>query len=78
MKKAPKKNMRLHIKKAFAIIDEFLPYRYVDKVKKIHDAPEGSIRNVRNARCGNVQIVNALLKVALKEKKHLEEMEINN
>lgn len=78
MKKGIKKNMHLHITKAFAIIDEYLPYRYVDKVKEIHDAPEGSIRNVRNSRSGNVQIVNALLKVALAEKKSMEEMELNH
>lgn len=78
MKKNTKINVHSHIVKAFTIIDEYLPYRYVDKVKEIHNAPEGSIRNVRNSRSGNVKIVNALLKVALNEKKSLEEMEMNH
>lgn len=75
MEKSPRKNVRSHINKAFRTIDMYLPYRYVDKVKKIYNAPDGTIRNVRNARNGKSEIVDALLRVALDEKKILSNLE---
>lgn len=75
MEKRARKNVRSHINKAFQIIDTYLPYRYVGKVKEICDAPAGTIRNVRNARNGSSEIVEALLKVALEEKKRMEKLE---
>lgn len=74
MEKNTRKNVRSHINKAFLIIDQYLPYRYVDRVKKLCDAPEGTIRNVRSSRNGRSEIVEALLKVALEEKKIFDKM----
>lgn len=75
MRKDSKKDMRLHTSKAWEIIDTYLPYQYVHLVKELHNAPEGTIRNVRNARKGNANIVRALLQVALREKAEHEKIE---
>lgn len=66
------KNVHSHIDKAFEIIDEFLPYPYVERVKKHTKGSSGTIRNVRSKREGNIQIIEALLKVALENKKLIE------
>jgi hypothetical protein len=73
-----------HIKKAFTIIDSFLPKTYVDKV--LERAPEeiklyaGLVRNVRNRVPGlnvnnHVQIVQLLVEVAKENKKNIENLE---
>ncbi len=64
--------MQLHIAKAFEVIDAYLPYPYVDKVRKIIDRSPGTIKNVRCAREGNIKVIEALLKVALENKKEME------
>lgn len=70
-----KKNMHLHTVKAFDVIDAYLPHPYVDKVKQIANFSSGTIRNVRSTRSGNIQIIKALLKVALKNKRELDKIE---
>lgn len=72
-----------HVKKAFAIIDCFLPKTYVEKV--LEKAPEGMkiysglVRNVRNRTPGinvnnHVQIVQLLVEVAKENKKSIENL----
>lgn len=71
-KRKTSKNVHLHIDKAFAVIDEFLPFPYVERVKKYAEGSSGTIRNVRSKREGNIKIIEALLKVALENKKQIE------
>ena len=75
-------NVQTHIKNAFAIINEFLHSPYVEKVLEILPEPKpakGYIRNVRYrttpAHDNRIDIINALVKVSLTNKKQLEELE---
>ena len=69
-------NMHLHTtKKAFEVIDEYLPYQYVDEVQAICNKSASTIRNVRSSRKGNILVIKALLTVALKYKEEREELE---
>jgi hypothetical protein len=66
------KDMQLHIDKARIIIAEFLPTEYVDKV--LEKLPEGStiskgtIRNVKNKLSNRLDVLNAMVEVALENK----------
>ena len=71
-KRKTQKNVHLHIDKVFAVIDDYLPYPYVDKVKKHVKSSSGTIRNVRCKRKGSIKIIEALLRVALENKKKIE------
>lgn len=71
-KRISSKNVHLHIDKAFAIIDEYLPFPYVDKVQKLVKSSSGTIRNVKSQKKGNIKIIEALLKVALENKKQID------
>ena len=77
-------NVKVHIEKAFEIINEFLPSPYVDKVLAILPEPrpkKSYIRNVRHrvtpSHDNRIDIINALLEVA-KENKALIERLIKN
>lgn len=74
-KSQPRKDMRLHTDKAFEVIDAYLPHPYVNEVKKLVKFSASTIRNVRSTRSGNIKIIKALLKVALKNKSELENIE---
>ena len=72
-----------HIDKAFKIIDEYLPGTYVNKVQTVlgETHPEitaGMIRNVRHRiseyPISRIEIVNALVEVALNHKSELEKL----
>ncbi len=74
-------NVQSHIETAFAIIEEFLPSPYVDKVLEILPEPKpkaGYIRNVRHrttpAHDNRIDIINALVKVSLANKAQLQEL----
>lgn len=71
-KRKTSKSMHSHIDKAFAVIDMYLPFPYVDRVRKYVDCSSGTIRNVRSKREGNIQIIEALVKVSLQNKKRIE------
>lgn len=71
-KRNTSRNVHLHIDKAFAIIDDYLPFPYVDKVQKLVNRSSGTIRNVKSQKKGNIKIIEALLKVALANKKQIE------
>lgn len=67
------KDMQLHINKARKIIDEYLPTEYVDKVlaklPKDTRVSKGTIRNVRNDLNNRLDVLNAMVEVALDNKK---------
>jgi hypothetical protein len=66
------KDMQLHIDKARSIIAEYLPTEYVDKVleKLPADAKvsKGTIRNVKNKASDRLDVLNAMVEVALEHK----------
>lgn len=72
--------MQIHILKAQEIINEFLPFNYVkltlDKlnVKKITVTP-GTIRNVKQGKGKRLDIIEALVEVALDNKKQIKKIE---
>lgn len=75
-------NMQTHIEKAFKIIDEFLPFPYVDRVLEILPEPKpakGYIRNVRARVTPNhdnrIDIINALVEVSLENKKQMKKLQ---
>ena len=67
------KDMELHIAKARTIIAEYLPKEYVDKVlEKLHadsKVSKGTIRNVKNKLSNRLDVLNAMVEVALENKK---------
>lgn len=71
------KDMELHIKKARAIIDEFLPAEYTEKVQKklaYKQVSNGTIRNVRNGLSDRLDVLNAMVEVALEQKEQQEKL----
>jgi hypothetical protein len=74
-------NLKIHIEKAFEIINEYLPSPYVDKVFAILPEPKPKksyIRNVRHrvtaAHDNRIDIINALLQVAKDNKAMIEKL----
>lgn len=65
-------NIESNIKKAFEVIDDYLPKRYADRAKTyVPECSSNYIRHVRCVRKGPLKVVMALKKVALEEKKIL-------
>ena len=64
--------MQLHIEKARTIIAEYLPSEYVDKVLEKLPADskvsKGTIRNVKNKLSNRLDVLNAMVEVALENK----------
>lgn len=73
--------MELHIEKAYKIIDKHLPFNYTNAVlaKFPQDAgiTSGMIRNVKKRATKRIDILNAMVEVAL-ENKTLQEDFIKN
>jgi hypothetical protein len=71
-------DMQLHIQKAYDIIDQYLPTIYVNEV--IEKFPTGSritkgmIRNVKNKLNSRLDILNAMVEVALENKRLQEKL----
>jgi hypothetical protein len=71
-------DMQLHIQKAYDIIDQYLPTIYVNEV--IEKFPKGSritkgmIRNVKNKLNARLDILNAMVEVALENKRLQEKL----
>lgn len=67
------KDMDLHIEKAYQIIDTHLPFNYTNAVlaKFPQDAgiTSGMIRNVKKRATKRIDILNAMVEVALENKK---------
>lgn len=72
--------MHSHIDKAYQFLEKHLPFHYVTPTQLILkkasiNVTEDVIRNVRNKKNKNIDVLNALLKVAkknLREQKKLE------
>jgi hypothetical protein len=70
--------MQPHIEKAYSFIDTYLPFEYVAKTQDILNKSNKKvtstiIRNVRTKKTtSNVTVLNALVKVAKKEKAAIE------
>lgn len=78
---ASNSNVKMHIEKAFEIINEFLPSPYVDKVLALLPEPKPKksyIRNVRHrvtaAHDNRIDIINALLEIAKENKAEIEKL----
>ena len=69
------KNVQLHIAKVYKIIDEYLPFSYVEEVLK--KLPKGTaitkciIRNVKKRKSTRLDVLNAMVEVALDNKKQI-------
>lgn|SRR5690606_33137360 len=77
IKKTVQKNVQMHMDDVWAIIDTYLPrYGYVERVQKLisKKVAVGTIRNIRNKRQGDLDVVQAMLNVALEEKAKIEEL----
>jgi hypothetical protein len=70
------KNMQMHIEKAYQIIDNHLPFNYVEAViKKLPENTEvskGMIRNTKKKLSKRIDILNAMVEVALENKELVE------
>ena len=83
----PKKtSMQLHIDNAYELIKEYLPDFYLERVReKLPEnitVSDGTIRNIKNRfnkPDGKIEVLNALVEVALENKKAMEKLasEIN-
>ena len=67
------KDVQIHIAKAYEIIDKYLPRDYVSEVlKKLPKDSKVSAQSIYNARkkmSKRIEIINAMVEVALKYKK---------
>ncbi|MDR6844474.1 hypothetical protein [Flavobacterium granuli] len=66
------KNVQTHIDKAYEIIDNHLPFNYVtavlEKLPKGTDVTAGMIRNTKKKLSKRIDILNAMVEVALENK----------
>lgn len=74
-------DVKVHIEKAFEIINEFLPSPYVDKVLALLPEPKPKKSYIRNVRYritashdNRIDIINALLQVAKDNKAAIEKL----
>jgi hypothetical protein len=72
------KNMQIHIEKAYKIIDNHLPFNYVtavfEKLPKDTDVSAGMIRNTKKKLSKRLDIINAMVEVALENKALIEKL----
>jgi hypothetical protein len=71
-------DMELHIEKAYTIIDKHLPFNYTNlviaKFPKELGITSGMIRNVKKGATKRIDILNAMVEVALENKKLQEKL----
>jgi hypothetical protein len=79
---AKKRDMQLHIEQSYNIINEFLPTVYLSRVReklpKSCIVSDGAIRNIRNKSHkpnSKIEVLNALVEVALENKSAIEKLE---
>lgn len=67
------KDVQIHIKKAYQIIDDYLPFNYVEevlkKLPKDTNVTKAIIRNVKKKHSSRLDVLNAMVEVALEHKK---------
>jgi hypothetical protein len=81
-KKQTKKNdVQMHIEESFEIIDQYLPATYLSRVReklpKKLDVSDGHIRNIRTRHTkadSQLDVLNALVEVALENKAAIERL----
>ena len=72
-------DVQTHINSAYQIIDEYLPRNYVDRVlEKLKENPpsKGVIRNVKAKLNIRLEILNAMVEVALEDKAQIESLKL--
>lgn len=77
IKKTTPKNVHTHMTDVWTLIDTYLPrYNYVSRVQKALNkkVAAGTIRNIRSEKQGDLDVIKAILKVALEEKAKVEEL----
>jgi hypothetical protein len=78
LKNTTSKNVHLHIEKAYKTIDDWLPRNYVDEVKaklpKNKIVSKGTMHNVRQKKSTRLDVLNAMVEVALDHKKEIEKL----
>ncbi|MBW4362116.1 hypothetical protein [Flavobacterium taihuense] len=71
-------NVQLHIEKAYEIIDNYLPVNYVEavlaKLPKNTNITKGMIRNAKKKLSKRIDVINAMVEVALENKALVEEL----
>lgn len=69
-------DMEIHIENAYRIINQHLPFNYTNlvlaKLPKELGVTSGMIRNVKKGATKRIDILNAMVEVALENKKLLE------
>ena len=69
------KDVQLHIAKAYEIIDEYLPFNYVEdvlkKLPKGNSVTKSIIRNVKKKHSSRLDVLNAMVEVALDNKRQM-------
>lgn len=69
------KDVQLHIAKAYKIIDEYLPFNYVEevlkKLPKDSSITKSIVRNVKKKHSVRIDVLNAMVEVALDNKKQI-------
>lgn len=75
-------DMQLHIEKSYEIIDTYLPKPYLVRVREklpksliISDGTIHNIKNKFNKPDGKLEVLNALVEVALENKQAIEKLE---
>jgi hypothetical protein len=81
-KQTKKKDMQTHIKKSYEIIDEYLPATYLSRVReklpKHLVVSDGHIKNIKSKFSkpdNQLDVLNALVEVALENKAAIERLE---
>lgn len=78
LKNTTSKSVHSHIEKAYKTIDEWLPRNYVlevhQKLPKGKNISRGTMHNVRQKKSLRLDILNAMVEVALENKKQIEKL----
>lgn len=68
-------DVQLHITKAYKIIDQYLPFNYVEdvlkKLPKQSPITKTIVRNVKKRKSTRLDVLNAMVEVALDNKKQM-------
>jgi hypothetical protein len=71
-------DVQLHIDKAYEIIDNHLPFNYVEavlnKIPKEANVSKGMIRNTKKKLSKRIDVINAMVEVALENKALVDEL----
>jgi hypothetical protein len=81
-KQTNKIDVQMHIKKSYEFIDKYLPATYLarvrEKLPKSLNVSDGHIKNIKNQFSkpdNQLEVLNALVEVALENKQSIEKLE---